>query len=74
MATALHVMYFHSVWMCDRFQGMAFMTRLSTTFLAVSFALAFGCRSVLPVAGGWFTAVTTVFGELIFQGLHSCDQ
>jgi hypothetical protein len=54
-----------------RFQGVSDVSGLSAAFLATSFPQTLGRRSIVSIAGGWFTAVSTVFRDLVLQGLLS---
>jgi hypothetical protein len=68
---ALDPMNLQMIRIGSHFQGMPLVAGLSPAFLAARLSEAAITGLLEPITGRWFAAVATVFGQLIFQRLHS---
>jgi hypothetical protein len=74
---ALRAIHLDIIWLRYYFQCVAFMSGLSTAFLAARFSQAAVVRLLETISGRRFSAIVTVLVDLIFQRLQSgckfCD-
>jgi hypothetical protein len=73
MPTAHHAISFHLIRIGYHFQGMPFVARLTSAFLATGFAQAVMTRLIQTFTRWRFAAVPAAFGNLVSESLYlSC--
>jgi hypothetical protein len=67
-------MALNMLWLHNSLEHVAKMSRLRTGFLAARSPETASLRFLETIAGGWLTAVATMFRQLVFQDLDPCFQ